>query len=608
MNLNVAFLDYELPTNINSAQSFYMDPKFNVGVPPRVHSQSEVIASTQFDTPDKLSCPDPMQHPTHIGENPQNTGDNSQYGLYYQQPYYLDANDSKQCYVISADDNSPYYESNHSRSKSDIPAMFPFVQLPNMVDQYRGFTDNQVMVHDFVPPAAQNDDDPSFNKYQIADDLQHSHKSLNSSSDRSSRIIYKRRIYRHAIHKYTACSNCGTEKTSLWRRSSNGEPLCNACGLFRKLHGSNRPISLKTDVIRKRNRSRNGAVKRIVPIQTNALQSYPRSLKHSTPRSPSQSQQNKQLDDNHEEDVTFTCDTQNNSNHHQFVQSTSNLVNADPLDDSLFSQNKTNGSLDNSSRDQQQTQDHKLYISRKYSTPPDQQKTKDVIDSDVFSIDQVSCYSLPTDSMGAKPISIDYWNNSPHNSRNFAFSSGPDDSKSESFLSDVVDMQREYSNNPVDPNNSRLQHPVPNPEYIQNNTYGIINIPQREFTSIPPSDNLHYINCNMRPMMMRFSPKPSSHRRSMSSGYFTRNMSNPISNPYYPSHGNKFNPPVGAKDAQSILIMPLYNNSACAPESVHASVHSQASNPIDNSSNISGLSLEADATLHYKNKSNYDLQ
>ncbi|KAI9098799.1 GATA zinc finger-domain-containing protein, partial [Phlyctochytrium arcticum] len=50
------------------------------------------------------------------------------------------------------------------------------------------------------------------------------------------------------------CKNCSTNKTSLWRRDPNGDPLCNACGLFFKLHGSNRPITLKTDVIRKRNR------------------------------------------------------------------------------------------------------------------------------------------------------------------------------------------------------------------------------------------------------------------------------------------------------------------------------------------------------------------
>ncbi|CDK28859.1 unnamed protein product [Kuraishia capsulata CBS 1993] len=48
------------------------------------------------------------------------------------------------------------------------------------------------------------------------------------------------------------CSNCHTLKTPLWRRDATGNTLCNACGLFHKLHGTMRPLSLKTDVIKKR--------------------------------------------------------------------------------------------------------------------------------------------------------------------------------------------------------------------------------------------------------------------------------------------------------------------------------------------------------------------
>ncbi|KAI9277631.1 hypothetical protein BY458DRAFT_504654 [Sporodiniella umbellata] len=63
----------------------------------------------------------------------------------------------------------------------------------------------------------------------------------------------------------TQCTNCATTTTPLWRRNPEGQPLCNACGLFLKLHGVVRPLSLKTDVIKKRNRN---AAPKAMPINT----------------------------------------------------------------------------------------------------------------------------------------------------------------------------------------------------------------------------------------------------------------------------------------------------------------------------------------------------
>lgn len=54
------------------------------------------------------------------------------------------------------------------------------------------------------------------------------------------------------------CTNCFTQHTPLWRRDSEGKVLCNACGLFYKLHGIVRPLSLKNDVIRKKSRDTSG--------------------------------------------------------------------------------------------------------------------------------------------------------------------------------------------------------------------------------------------------------------------------------------------------------------------------------------------------------------
>ncbi|CAL1681874.1 unnamed protein product [Lasius platythorax] len=58
-----------------------------------------------------------------------------------------------------------------------------------------------------------------------------------------------------------SCSNCETTMTSLWRRNTHGEPVCNACGLYFKLHGVNRPSTMKKDSIQTRKRKPKGGMK-----------------------------------------------------------------------------------------------------------------------------------------------------------------------------------------------------------------------------------------------------------------------------------------------------------------------------------------------------------
>lgn len=43
------------------------------------------------------------------------------------------------------------------------------------------------------------------------------------------------------------CTNCWTKSTPLWRKSNAGELLCNACGLFYKLHGVLRPLNQRNN-------------------------------------------------------------------------------------------------------------------------------------------------------------------------------------------------------------------------------------------------------------------------------------------------------------------------------------------------------------------------
>ncbi|KAF8868440.1 hypothetical protein CPB84DRAFT_1632859, partial [Gymnopilus junonius] len=50
------------------------------------------------------------------------------------------------------------------------------------------------------------------------------------------------------------CYNCHTTATPLWRKDDKGKTICNVCGLYYKLHGSARPISMKPNVICKGSR------------------------------------------------------------------------------------------------------------------------------------------------------------------------------------------------------------------------------------------------------------------------------------------------------------------------------------------------------------------
>ncbi|MED6281163.1 hypothetical protein CHARACLAT_018362 [Characodon lateralis] len=58
----------------------------------------------------------------------------------------------------------------------------------------------------------------------------------NGNSNQNEPLLRPRRRATAAARKGTRCSNCETETTSLWRRNAAGEPVCNACGLYYKLH------------------------------------------------------------------------------------------------------------------------------------------------------------------------------------------------------------------------------------------------------------------------------------------------------------------------------------------------------------------------------------
>ncbi|KAJ7642110.1 hypothetical protein FB45DRAFT_901815 [Roridomyces roridus] len=54
------------------------------------------------------------------------------------------------------------------------------------------------------------------------------------------------------------CSHCLTRHTSVWRRSKTGQQVCNACGVYARLRGKERPLSLRRNKIKPRTKHSRG--------------------------------------------------------------------------------------------------------------------------------------------------------------------------------------------------------------------------------------------------------------------------------------------------------------------------------------------------------------
>ncbi|KAI6214024.1 GATA-type domain-containing protein [Aphelenchoides besseyi] len=57
----------------------------------------------------------------------------------------------------------------------------------------------------------------------------------------------------------SVCSNCQTPHTTAWRRDAQNNLVCNACGLYYRLHRTNRPAHMRKDTIQQRYRRKNGS-------------------------------------------------------------------------------------------------------------------------------------------------------------------------------------------------------------------------------------------------------------------------------------------------------------------------------------------------------------
>lgn len=54
--------------------------------------------------------------------------------------------------------------------------------------------------------------------------------------------------------KIVECANCRTKTTSMWRRDYKNDSVCNACGLYFRLNGVERPIEMRKESVKPRKR------------------------------------------------------------------------------------------------------------------------------------------------------------------------------------------------------------------------------------------------------------------------------------------------------------------------------------------------------------------
>ncbi|KAH6928964.1 hypothetical protein HPB50_022324 [Hyalomma asiaticum] len=62
------------------------------------------------------------------------------------------------------------------------------------------------------------------------------------TTDSMGRILSPERLQEFYSNESKECVNCGAISTPLWRRDCTGHYLCNACGLYSKMNGANRPL------------------------------------------------------------------------------------------------------------------------------------------------------------------------------------------------------------------------------------------------------------------------------------------------------------------------------------------------------------------------------
>ncbi|KAI8099593.1 uncharacterized protein BX664DRAFT_321674 [Halteromyces radiatus] len=94
-------------------------------------------------------------------------------------------------------------------------------------------------------------DRPIIDSIKMVDNSTITSSSPSASSDDTQQQQQQEDQEQDSVHQ---CVNCQQTKTPLWRKNERGESVCNACGLYSRLHHRDRPAKMRKTTIQRRRR------------------------------------------------------------------------------------------------------------------------------------------------------------------------------------------------------------------------------------------------------------------------------------------------------------------------------------------------------------------
>ncbi|ELA45942.1 hypothetical protein VCUG_02569 [Vavraia culicis subsp. floridensis] len=144
---------------------------------------------------------------------------------------------------VQYDAKDRYEQQYYDAKGSAVPAEYAYDEYAVPYDTYR-----QYAYHSFNTYA--NENYPNYaDEYTYKDECPNTEEYDSYYYEKGSDHSYEGK----REFKNQECAHCGTRVTSLWRKL-HGDTVCNACGLYYKIHGIRRPETLKGNKVRRRKR------------------------------------------------------------------------------------------------------------------------------------------------------------------------------------------------------------------------------------------------------------------------------------------------------------------------------------------------------------------